>query len=180
MTQDQLCCITANAVSPTYPREARLAGIQGEAKFILVIDEHNTISELQTVSGDPILVEAAMKAVRQWQFSIGGYVGGPKETEVPLTFTFKIEDPPKPAYLHLRNGKVIRADNVREFTDSMEYSVGGHTHRILPDSVTDVNACARVRVAPSKEGDCIAGGGPSFLIRAIPLLRARSLPSGGH
>jgi TonB family protein len=174
MTQDQLCCITSNAVSPVYPREARLAGIQGEVKLLLVIGEHNTIAELQPVSGDPVLMEAAMKAVRQWLFILGGYlVGGPRETEVPLTFTFKIEDPPKPAYLHLKNGKVIRADSVREFTDRMEYTVDGHTHHTSPESVTDVNGCARVRVALLREeGDCIPSGGPSFLIRAIPLLPA--------
>jgi len=168
MTQDQLCCITSNAVAPVYPREARLAGIQGEVKLLLVIGERNTIAELQPVSGNPVLMEAAMKAVRQWRFSLPGL----RQTEVPLTFTFKIEDPPKPAYLHLRNGKVIRADSVREFVDRMEYTVDGHTHHISPESVTDVNGCARVRVSLREEGDCIPSGAPSFLIRAIPLLPA--------
>jgi hypothetical protein len=113
IAQDQLCCFTTNAVSPTNPREARLAGIEGEVKLILVIAEDNSIAELQAVSGDPLLLESTMKAVRQWRFIIGGrVVGAPKETEVQLTFKFKIEDPPKPAYLHLRNGKVIRADSV--------------------------------------------------------------------
>jgi len=171
ITQDQLCCFTTNSVSPTYPREARLAGIEGEVKLILVIAEDNSIAELQAVSGDPLLLESTMKEVRQWRFIIGGrVVGAPKETEVPLTFTFKIEDPPNPAYLHLRNGKVIRADSVREFTNRMEYTVDGRTHYISPGSVTDVSACARVTVAPSKEGDCSPRGGPSFFIRAIPLL----------
>jgi hypothetical protein len=68
MTQDQLCCITSNAVSPVYPREAWLAGIQGEVKLLLVVGEHNSIAELQAVSGDPLLVESTMAAVRQWQF----------------------------------------------------------------------------------------------------------------
>jgi hypothetical protein len=173
ITQDQLCCLTTNSVSPTYPREARLAGIEGEVKLILVIGENNSIAELQAVSGDPLLVESTMNAVRQWRLIIGGrVVGAPKETEVPLTFTFKIEYPPKPTYLHLRNGKVIRADSVREFTNRMEYTVDGRTHYISPGSVTDVSACARVTVAPSKEGDCIPRGGPSFFIRAIPLLPA--------
>jgi hypothetical protein len=75
--------------------------------------------------------------------------------------------------LHLANGDVIRADTVREFTDNIEYTVGRRTHRISPDSVTDINACARVVAhLMLKEGDCIPGGGPSFDIRAIPLLPA--------
>jgi len=111
-----------------------------------------------------------MKAVRQWRFLIGGFVGSPRETEVPLSFTFKIEDPPEPTYLYLRNGKVIRANNVREFTDRIEYTVGRRTHHISPNSVTDIDACAPVSLIPSKEGDCLPSGGPSFFIRAIPLL----------
>ena len=95
----------------------------------------------------------------------------PRETEVPLSFTLKIETP-TPAFLHLSNGQVIRADRVREFTYSIEYSVGRRTHHISPGSVTEINACAYVSIYISKEGSCIPGGGPSFLIRAIPLLRA--------
>jgi hypothetical protein len=119
-----------------------------------------------------------MNAVRQWRFSIGGYVvGAPRETEVPLTFTFKIEDPPQPAYLHLTNGKVIRADEVREFTDGVEYTVGRRTHRIAPGLVTDIDTCARVAILPTpKAGDCSPAGGPSFNIRAIPLLPSESAP----
>jgi TonB family protein len=177
MTQDQLCCITSNAVSPVYPREARLAGIQGEVKLLLVIGENNSIAELQAISGDPLLVESAMKAVRQWKFMIGAYVNGAvRETEVPLTFTFKIEDPPRPAYLHLKNNKVIHADDVREFLDGIEYTADGRTHHISADSVTGINACASVSMIlkpkDKEEADCIPGGGPSFDIRAIPLLPA--------
>jgi TonB family protein len=179
-TQEQLCCITSNSVNPIYPREARLAHIEGVVKLTLVIsDENSKIVELQPVSGDPLLLESTMDAVRQWRFQIGGVVGGPKEIEIPLTFTFKIEDPPKPAFLHLSNGEVIRADNVREFTDSIEYTVDRRTHHISPDSVTDINACARVSVIPSpKEANCIPGGGPSFFIRAIPLLPAKTSHAG--
>jgi TonB family protein len=175
ITQDQLCCITSNAVRPVYPREARLAGIQGEVNLLLVIGENNSIAELQAISGDPLLVESTMKAVRQWQFMIGGYeVGAFRETEVPLTFTFKIEDPPKPAYLHLKNNKVIRADDVREFLDGIEYTADGRTHHISSDSVTGINSCAHASMIfkpkDKEEANCIPGSGPYFVIRAIPLV----------
>jgi TonB family protein len=174
LTQDQLCCFATHVVDPVYPRQARLAHTEGVVKLVLVIAEDGSIAELQAVSGDPLLLESTMKAVRQWHFFIGGFVvGGPREIEVPLSFTFKIENPPEPAFLHLSNGKVIRADSVREFTDSIEYTVDRRTHNISPDSVTDINACARVSVIISpKGGNCIPSGGPSFFIRAIPLLPA--------
>jgi TonB family protein len=172
MAQDELGCITANVVSPVYPREARLAGIQGAVKLLLVIGKHNEVAELDVISGDPLLAKSAVKAVRQWEFLIGGYVGaGPRETEVPLTFTFKIEDPPEPAFLQLVNGKTIRADTVREFIDGVEYTSGGRTDHISPDSVIGVYPCDAWHIHKPKENEqeCVAGGGPLFVISAIPI-----------
>jgi hypothetical protein len=84
--------------------------------------------------------------------------------ELPLTFTFTIYNPPKPTYLHLKNGDVIRADSVREYNDGIEYKVGRLTNRISADSVRDISWCG---------SDCVPGGGPIFDIRAIPLLPAK-------
>jgi outer membrane biosynthesis protein TonB len=67
-------------------------------KLILVIGVDGSIADLQGVSGRPLLLDSAMKAVRQWRFAIGGFVGKPREMEVPLSFTFMIKDPPKPAF----------------------------------------------------------------------------------
>jgi Gram-negative bacterial TonB protein C-terminal len=180
LEQDQLCCYGTHFVKPIYPREARLAHTEGVVKLILVIAVDGSIADLQAVSGDPLLLDSTMKAVRQWRFLIGGFVGKPRETEVPLCFTFKIEDPPEPAYLYLSNGKVIRANNVREFTDRIEYIVGHRTYHISPGFVTDINACARVSIIPSKEGDCGPSGGPSFFIRAIPLQPAVKTSHSGR
>ena len=184
LDQELLCCFDLHFVPPIYPREARLAHTEGVVKLNVVFADDSSIADLQAVSGEPILVDSAMNAVRQWRLhSVGRAVGGPRqETEVALSFTFKIEDAPKPAYLHLSNGKVIRADSVREFTDGIEYSVGHRTHRISPASVTEINACARiaVRLSQWKEGDCVAGGGPYFAIRAIPLLPAVRTSHSDH
>jgi TonB family protein len=165
-------------VKPVYPKEARLAHIEGVVNIRLVIADDGSVAELLPVSGDPLLVDSAIKAVQQWRVGFNRVVGRPMEHEIPLSFTFSIQDPPKPAYLHLTNGDVIRADTVREFTDRIEYTAGGRTHRLAPDSVTDINACARVALLPTlEEGDCISGGGPSFNIRAIPLMPAEKASS---
>jgi hypothetical protein len=66
--------------------------------------------------------------------------------------------------LHLTNGKVMRADELREYTDTMEYTVGRRTHHVSPHSVTKITACLH---------NCIYGGGPSFNIVAIPLSPAK-------
>jgi TonB family protein len=162
--------MVVNFVEPIYPREARLDHTEGVVKLILVIGVDGSIADLQVVSGHPLLIDSALKAVRQWQFAIGGFVGKPTEMEVPISFTFMIEDPPKPAYLHLTDGEVVRADAVREFTDRIEYRVGHHTHDISANSVAYINGCGSARVKPLK--GCVLGGGPSFDIRATPLLQA--------
>jgi len=170
--QEHLCCYEMKFVTPVYPREARLEHIEGVVKLALVIAEKGPVVDLQPVSGDPLPVDDAMKAVRQWRIYDGmAVVGGrPVEYEIALTFTFRIQHPPRPAYLHLTNGDVVRADEVHEFTDGFEYTVGHNVHRTPADLVTNVDACARVTVAPRKEGDCIPAGRPSFDIRAIPSL----------
>jgi TonB family protein len=167
--QEHLCCYELHFVKPVYPKKARLAHIEGVVKLHLVFADDGSIVELQPVSGNPLLVDSAMKAVQQWRVSFGGVAGRPMEHEIALSLTFSIEDPPKPAYLHLANGDVIRADTVREFEDRLEYTLGLQTHYLSPDSVTNINACARASARPMKEGDCIPSGGPSFNIRAIPL-----------
>lgn len=172
ITQDELCCLTTYFVEPTYPREARLAHIEGVVKLILVIAADGSIADLRAISGDSLLRDSTLNAVRQWRFLMGHVEGDPREAEVPLTFTFRIEDPPKPAYLHLVNGEVIRADEVHEFTYGIVYSAERRTHHISASSITGIDGCARVTVKPTKAGDCIPAGGPSFTVRAIPLLPA--------
>jgi len=168
--QEHLCCYDMHFVEPVYPKEARVAHIEGVVKLHLVFADDGSIAELQPVSGDPLLVNSAMKAVQPWRVSFGRVAGRPVEREIALSFTFSIEAPPNPAYLHLANGDVIRADTVREFADRIEYTVGRQTRSISPDSVTNINACARVAaLLTMKEGDCVPGGGPTFNIRAIPL-----------
>jgi len=106
--------------------------------------------------------------VRQWYFQPYLTNGNRGAAEVPLSFTFSIQDPSKPAYLHLTNGDTIRADEVREFTDGIEYTADQHAHRIPTDSVRSIDRCVPSLV----ESGCVPGGGPSFNIRAIPLLPA--------
>jgi TonB family protein len=176
LEQDHLNCTAWNVVSPSYPRKARLAHTEGAVKLIMIIAVDGTVADLQAVSGDPLLLDSTITALRQWRFQPTLLNGRPEEVYVALSFTFSIQDPPEPAYLQLTDGKVIRADAVREFTDRIEYTVGRRTFRLSPDSVTDISACDRTAQPPN---GCVHGGGPSFNIRAFPLFPAsEARPSG--
>jgi TonB family protein len=55
-------------IEPIYPEEARSAHIQGTVRFDAVIAQDGTVAHLTVVSGHPLLVPAALDAVRQWVY----------------------------------------------------------------------------------------------------------------
>jgi TonB family protein len=173
--ENDVCCFTSRFVEPVYPAEARLAHIQGEVRLDLVIAPNGSVSSVRIISGQPILANPSAAALRQWHFDPIGTPNGPVEHEVTIVFTFTLQDPPKPAYLHLTNGETIRAEEVREFTNRFEYKTQGKVHTLTPAQVINVNQCGCIS-ALLKDGCCIPGGGPSFDIRAFPLFPADSPP----
>src|SRR6516165_3672144 len=52
-------------VEPKYPAGAK---ISGKVVFKIVIDKEGHVSQATLVNGDPLLVGAAMDAVKQWKF----------------------------------------------------------------------------------------------------------------
>lgn len=57
-----------NKVQPTYPATARDAHVQGSCVLKVLIDKKGKVSDVTAISGDPLLVPAAMDAVKQWRF----------------------------------------------------------------------------------------------------------------
>lgn len=55
-------------VAPEYPEEARHAHIQGTVILHVQIDKEGNVVTLELVSGHPMLVPAAIEAVRQWKY----------------------------------------------------------------------------------------------------------------
>lgn len=57
-----------NRVQPTYPPLARQARIQGTVRLHAIIAKDGTVQQLEVLSGHPLLVQAALDAVRQWRY----------------------------------------------------------------------------------------------------------------
>ena len=53
---------------PLYPVLARQARIQGDVVIDAVIDKTGSVLEMKVVSGPPLLVPAALAAVRTWKY----------------------------------------------------------------------------------------------------------------
>jgi protein TonB len=79
-------------VQPEYPPLARQARIQGEVVLHAVISRDGTIENLQVVSGHPMLVQAAVSAVRQWRYRPYYLNGEPMEVETQVTVNFILSD----------------------------------------------------------------------------------------
>jgi len=55
-------------VEPVYPPLAKAMRIQGTVRLAAVIDDDGTVAGLKLISGHPLLVQAAMDAVKQWRY----------------------------------------------------------------------------------------------------------------
>ncbi len=77
-------------VQPIYPQLARAARIQGAVVIRAIISRNGTIENLQTLSGHPMLVGAALDAVRQWRYRPYILNGDPVEVETQVTVNFSL------------------------------------------------------------------------------------------
>ncbi len=80
----------ASRVEPVYPRIAIQARIAGEVRLDAVVGTDGRVRELHVLSGHPMLVQAAVDAVRQWIFQPTLLNGVPVEVSAPVTVTFRL------------------------------------------------------------------------------------------
>jgi protein TonB len=77
-------------VLPTYPSLARSARIQGSVVLQAVISKQGLIENLRVLSGHPLLVPAAIEAVRQWRYRPYVLNNEPVEVETQVTVNFSL------------------------------------------------------------------------------------------
>jgi protein TonB len=75
-------------VVPHYPPMARFARLQGAVQFDAVIGTDGKVEHLQVVGGPPLLIPAAMQAVRQWVYKPFLLNGEPVAVETRITIKF--------------------------------------------------------------------------------------------
>ena len=74
---------------PVYPPLAKQARIQGVVKLSAIIAKDGTIQHLEVISGHPLLIPAALEAVKQWVYQPTLLNGEPVEvvTQIDVNFT---------------------------------------------------------------------------------------------
>lgn len=77
-------------VPPEYPDAARDQRIQGVVVLAVIIDREGSVSNIQLISGHPLLAPAAIEAVKQWKYKPYLLNGEPIEVETQVTVNFTL------------------------------------------------------------------------------------------
>lgn len=75
---------------PKYPLLAWQARIEGDVRIDAIIDEHGNVIEMRAVSGPPLLIDAALEAVKQWKYQPTYLNGVPWPIELTIHVTFSL------------------------------------------------------------------------------------------
>lgn len=68
LAEDAIDRKVKSKVSPAYPEIARKMGLSGTVKIELVVAPNGSVKETKVIGGHPILVTAAVDAVKKWRF----------------------------------------------------------------------------------------------------------------
>jgi protein TonB len=77
-------------VQPVYPALARQGRIEGAVQLKAIIDTEGKIKSLTVVSGHPLLVDAALDAVRHWTYQPTLLNGVPVEVKTEILVRFQL------------------------------------------------------------------------------------------
>jgi protein TonB len=77
-------------LQPTYPALAKETRTQGVVVLDCVIDERGNVTQMKLVSGHPLLVQAALDAVRQWKYQPTLLNGQPVAVEMHVNVIFSM------------------------------------------------------------------------------------------
>ena len=90
MSQGVSTGLIVKKVQPKYPEKARQNWIQGTVVLRALISKEGDIVDLTVVSGDPLLVKAAVKAVKQWKYKPYLLEGKPVEVDTEIRVNFAL------------------------------------------------------------------------------------------
>jgi TonB family protein len=79
-----------HSVQPTYPPEAKVAGVEGTVVVEITIDLDGSVSDVREITGPKELVPAAIAAVKQSKYRATIYHGRPWQATTEVEIRFKL------------------------------------------------------------------------------------------
>jgi TonB family protein len=77
-------------VDPVYPAAARLNRIQGTVVLQASIGTHGFLRHIRVLSGDPLLAESVLDAVKGWRYQPRTVRGRPVESPTRIVVNFQL------------------------------------------------------------------------------------------
>jgi protein TonB len=78
-------------VAPLYPDIARISRIEGIVIMEAILDATGKVESVRVLSGQPLLVDPAVRAVRQWRYTPTELNGVPVPVLMTITVRFSLE-----------------------------------------------------------------------------------------
>ncbi len=75
---------------PVYPQAAKTANISGTVILHVIIAKDGSVQTVQYISGHPLLMKAAMDAVKQWKYEPTTLNGEPLEVDTTVSVDFTL------------------------------------------------------------------------------------------
>jgi TonB family protein len=77
-------------VTPAYPQLAKQARVEGVVQLAVIIAQDGTVQEIHSLGGPPLLIAAAVDAVRQWVYRPTLLNGQPVQVETTVDINFTL------------------------------------------------------------------------------------------
>ncbi len=77
-------------VNPAYPKEAQDQRIQGTVRLHIIVGKDGKVMQAETMSGHPVLAQAALDAVRKWEYKPILLNGEPVEVDTTVDVVFSL------------------------------------------------------------------------------------------
>ena len=134
-------------VEPVFPPLAKAARISGSVVVEVTADEDGNVISVRSISGHPLLKDAAVAAAKEWKFSPTMLSGVPVKVIGTITFNFNLDHSkdieavkdqlaaePNSARLHQKLGELLNADRqpekaIEELNQAL--SLGGDSSEVL-------------------------------------------------
>lgn len=83
MTHHEAIANVASRVNPVYPAPAKQMRIEGTVEVDVEISDDGKVVKAEAATGNPLLIKAAVEAVKQWKFKSGPALA-------TISFSFKL------------------------------------------------------------------------------------------
>jgi protein TonB len=81
--------VIEHRIQPVYPRQALAIRLEGEVVLLATVSEDGKVEKVKVLSGNGILAQAGIDAVRQWRYRPFLLDGKPIRMQTQVTLKFK-------------------------------------------------------------------------------------------